>query len=100
MQLTLLKEPTWLIDTEVDVAAWPFALGLQPAQIGMGGHPAIGGNTLETAPHPASDQPLSGEQGHLGVVGDLPQTTVNWCVLGDALRAKATENLGPLHELD
>src|SRR5690606_29357257 len=83
-----------------DVACRAFALGLQPAQIGVRRYPGIGRDAFETAAHPASDQPLGGEQGHLRVVGDRPQTTISRCVLGDSLRAEAAENFGPLHELN
>jgi serine/tyrosine/threonine adenylyltransferase len=42
VQLTLLKQPARLIGAEVDVACRAFALGLQPAQIGVSRYPGIG----------------------------------------------------------
>lgn len=63
-------------------------------------HAGIGGDALHAAPHPSSYQPIGGEEGHLGVVGDQTDAAVGWCVLCDALRAKAAKNLGSLHELD
>lgn len=66
----------------------------------MGRYVGIGCDAFEAAAHPTSDQPFGGEQSHLRVIGDHPQPTVSWCVLGDALGAEVVENLGSRHELD
>jgi hypothetical protein len=56
--------------------------------------------TSVSEPMLGADEPLGGEQGHLGVVGDPSETTEGWSELADAMRPEAPLDLGPGEELD
>jgi hypothetical protein len=99
VQLPVLKQPPGVLCIEGNIADWLLALRSKPSQVGVRCNARKRRDAAKAASHPGSQQTLSGEQGHLGIIGDLPKPAIRWCVSSNSVGTKAAKDLGALYEL-
>ena len=69
-QFDIKKPAEWLIDRQGD-RGQPLCLGGEPAKVSVVQQVAGGALTISIEKDPSDDERFSGEQGHLGVVGEV-----------------------------
>jgi hypothetical protein len=75
-------------------------LGVEPAQVGAMQDGIDIGQSPVGEPVLSADEAFCGEEGHLRVVSDTPETTISRRVLTDTTRPESPFDLGPGEELD
>ena len=88
------------VRAHLDILARLFLLRQQPAQVGMVNNPGWIADASLSRSHPAANEPLSGEEGHLGVIRNGAGTAIGGRVIPQTRLPEPVPDIGERKELD